>query len=109
MTLASLFASRKTNRALLGSAVVLVSLWATWGTFNTPEARAAALIGAIVSVAGLFGIDIRGIAVEDAATKSAPTQQVNVGSDVSNPPAPAPPAVAWPAVRDVVSDRPKGT
>jgi hypothetical protein len=97
--LASLFQSRKTVRAILGSVVVLITLWATWATFNTPEARAAALIGAIVSVAGLFGIDIRGIAVEDAALKSAPTQQVNVGSDVRNPP---PPPSTPPA------DRPKG-
>jgi hypothetical protein len=101
--LASLFQSRKTNRAVLGSVIVLITLWSTWATFNTPEARAAALIGAIVSVAGLFGIDIRGIATEDAALKSAPQQQVNVGSEVSNPPAaPAPPII--PPI-----DRPKGT
>jgi hypothetical protein len=120
--LASLFQSRKTVRAMLGTVVVLIALWSTWGTFNTPEARSAALIGALVSVAGLFGIDIRGIALEDAALKSAPTQQVNVGSDVQNPPAaPTSPPADWVPVRDVVptppptpwgpipTDKPKGT
>lgn len=109
--LASLFQSRKTVRAMLGSVVVLIALWSAWGTFNTPEARSAALIGALVSVAGLFGIDIRGIAVEDAAVKSAPQQQVNVGSDVSNQPAPPAPT-PWVKVADLSSpapvDRPKG-
>jgi hypothetical protein len=60
-----------------------------------------AVITALGSIAGLFGVDIHGIAKEDAAAKSSPTNQVNVGSEVKNPPPAAP--VSEPAKPTTVS------
>jgi hypothetical protein len=89
----SLFTSRKTIRVILGTIAILGSLWLTWPSLVTPETKVAAFVGAVASIGWLFGVDIKGIATEDAAVKSGPASQVNVQSDVKNP-APVVAAVA---------------
>lgn len=92
-SITSLFTSRKSVRAILGSVAIMGGLWLTWSTFTTPEARAAAFVGAIVGIGYLFGVDIRAIGDEDIARNAAPQTQINQGSTVSNvaPPPPEPP------------------
>lgn len=82
----SLFTSRKTIRVMLGTIAILGALWITWPSLTTSETKVAAFVGSMASIGWLFGVDIRGIATEDAATKSGPSNQVNVQSDVRNPP-----------------------
>lgn len=89
--LPSLINSRKFLRVVLGIATVLVTLYFTLPTLATPEAKMGAIIAAISAVGLLFGVDVHAIGVEDAAKKSSPQSQVNVGSEVVNPPAPKEP------------------
>jgi hypothetical protein len=90
-SLTTLFTSRKSLRALIGTIAIAGGLWLMWSTYTTPETRAAAFIGAVYGVQKLWAADIDGIATEDAAKSTPPTSQVNVQSDVKNP-APATPA-----------------
>lgn len=87
----SLFQSRKTMRVFFGSIVILGGLYFRWSSFTTPEAKNLAFGTAVALIAGLFGIDIHGIATEDAATKSG-NPQVNVNSAVDNTTKPSDPA-----------------
>ena len=87
----SLFQSRKTIRVFLGTLLIFGSLWIMWPTFTTPREKQFAYAGAMFAVAGLLGIDIHGIATEDAATKSG-NPQVNVNSAVDNTVKPSDPA-----------------
>lgn len=108
----SLFQSRKTMRVFLGAFVIFGSLWIMWPTLTTPMQKQVAYTGALATFAGLLGIDIHGIATEDAATKSG-NPQVNVGSTVDNTTKPAdplpvtvqPPAAPKPAAMPLTADQ----
>lgn len=98
-SLSSLFTSRKTIRVFLGIIIVIGGLYFMWPTFNTADAKMKAFVGAIVTIGGLLGVDVLGIAHEDAATKAGPQTQTNVNSDVTNQPiasAPSTPSVPPP-------------
>jgi hypothetical protein len=93
----SIFTSRKTLQVFFGVAATLTTLYFTWPALTTPNAKMAAVLGAEAAIAALFGVNIHGIAMEDAAEKSQPTTQTNVNSDVTNAaPTAAPVAPATP-------------
>lgn len=71
-------------RAFFGTVLIVGGLWIVWPSLGTPDAKMKAFSAAVVGVAALFGVDIHGIAKEDAAEKSSPNVQVNTDSTVSN-------------------------
>jgi hypothetical protein len=106
----TLFTSRKSLRALIGTIAIAGGLWLMWSTYTTPETRAAAFIGAVYGVQKLWAADIDGIATEDAARTASPASQVNVGSTVDNTaPAPTPaPVEPTPPPKPVAVAKPSG-
>jgi hypothetical protein len=66
-------------RAFFGTVLIVGGLWIVWPSLGTPDAKMKAFASAVIGVAALFGVDIHGIAKEDAAEKA---------SDVKNQPVP---------------------
>jgi hypothetical protein len=99
-SLLTLITSRKTQRVILGITIQLVTLYFTLPTLTTPEAKMGAIIAAITGIGLLLGIDIHGIAKEDAAKSLAgqePSGDPPTVTAPAPPALPAPPATSQPA------------
>lgn len=103
-SLLSLISSRKAQAAAAGVvAVVLTRMLGKLGlTSEDINYISTAIIGGAMSL-------ILGIAHEDAAGKSAPTQQVNLQSDVTNSPPAAPPVATAPVIAKAFDAANKGS